>query len=156
MSQTSPFLQKDKNDVLSLTQEGASHFARLALDCLQKEYPNKLNQVLADESNLKSPHELHPAFYGCFDWHSSVHGHWMLVKLLQKFPDIPEANEIRTKLNENLTTENIQGEVVYFQQASKSWERMYGWSWLMKLSEELYAGADIDEDFQRWSKTYNR
>jgi len=89
-----PFLQSSETGQLDLTEAGASHFARLALDCIQKEYPNKLNQVLTDNSQLKEPQDLHPAFYGCFDWHSSVHGHWMLVKLLKKFPYLPEANEI--------------------------------------------------------------
>ena len=117
---------------------------------MQREYPNKLNQVLSDGSQLKSPKELHPAFYGCFDWHSSVHGHWMLVRLLRVFPDLPEREEIRQKLHENLSTENIQGEVNYFKTASKSWERMYGWSWLMKLAEEVHLLKDIDGE--KWSK----
>ena len=149
MSQTSPFLQKDENGILSLTEQGASHFAQLALSCLQKEYPNKLNQVLSDKTGLKEPHELHPAFYGCFDWHSSVHGHWMLIKLLQQFPNMPEAAEIRQKLNENLSAANIEREVTYFKSSSKSWERMYGWSWLMKLSEELFWWNDADG--KQWS-----
>jgi len=145
-----PFLSKKENGQLQLTQAGASHFAQLALGCLQKEYPNKLNQVLPDETMLKEPHELHPTFYGCFDWHSSVHGHWVLVRLLRQFPEMPEASEIRKKLNENLTAENIKGEVEYLAQASKSWERMYGWSWLLKLAEELYSWKD--EDAQKWSQ----
>jgi len=70
-----PFLETTKNGQLKMTAKGASHFAGLALSCLQKEYPNKLNQTLADKSQLKEPSELHPAFYGCYDWHSSVHGH---------------------------------------------------------------------------------
>ena len=145
-----PFLRQEDNGQLELTTQGASHFARLALDCMQREYPNKLNQVLSDGSQLKSPKELHPAFYGCFDWHSSVHGHWMLVRLLRVFPDLPEREEIRQKLHENLSTENIQGEVNYFKTASKSWERMYGWSWLMKLAEEVHLLKDIDGE--KWSK----
>lgn len=145
-----PYLKKNTDGRLQLTQNGGSHFAQLALGCLQKEYPNKLNQVLPDRSMLKQPHELHPAFYGCFDWHSSVHGHWMLVRLLRQFPDLPEANEIRKKLNENLTEENINGEVEYLSQASKSWERMYGWAWLLKLAEELYSWDDADAKI--WSK----
>lgn len=129
---------------MELTQAGASHFAQLALDCIHKEYPNKLNQVLHDSTQLNEPHELHPAFYGCFDWHSSVHGHWMLVRLLKQFPTMPEAFEIRQKLDKNLTQENIQQEVAYLAQANRSWERMYGWAWLLKLSEELYTWPDYD------------
>ncbi len=146
----STFLIKKADGSLALSQKGASHFAGLALSCLQQEYPNKLNQVLSDNRQLQEPHVLHPAFYGCFDWHSSVHGHWMLIKILKDFPKIPEAKEIRKKINENLSPENIAGEVAYFKNCSKSWERMYGWSWLMKLSEELYFWKD--EQGQQWSK----
>lgn len=145
-----PFLNINDRGQLQLTEKGASHFARLALDCVQREYPNKLNQVLKTEESLGTPRQLHPAFYGCFDWHSSVHGHWMLVRLLRQFPQLPEAEEIRQKLGQNLTAENIAVEVDYLKTASKSWERMYGWSWLMKLSEELYLWKD--EDGQNWSK----
>jgi len=145
-----PFLKTTESGQLKMTEKGASHFAGLALSCLQKEYPNKLNQVLKDKNDLKEPTELHPAFYGCFDWHSSVHGHWMLVKLLKDFPNLPEAKVIRKKLGENLTAENIKGEVEYFKAASKSWERMYGWSWLMKLAEELHTFKD--EEAQAWAK----
>ena len=145
-----PFLQTMDNGRLKLTVEGASHFAGLALSCMQREYPNKLNQTLNDENDLKEPTELHPAFYGCYDWHSSVHGHWMLVKLLKDFPNMAEAGEIRKKLGQNLTAENIAGEVRYMETSSKSWERMYGWSWLMKLAEELHTWKDTDG--QKWSK----
>jgi hypothetical protein len=145
-----PFLKTTESGQIKMTEKGASHFASLALSCLQKEYPNKLNQVLKDGNDLKRPTELHPAFYGCFDWHSSVHGHWMLVKLLKDFPNLPEAKMVRKKLGENLTAENIKAEILYFSNASKSWERMYGWSWIMKLAEELYNSKD--EDAQIWFK----
>ncbi len=145
-----PFLKTTESGKLKMTEKGASHFSSLALSCLQQEYPNKLNQVLKNGNDLKRPTELHPAFYGCFDWHSSVHGHWMLVKLLKDFPNLPEAKMIRKKLGENLTAENIKGEVAYLTTASKSWERMYGWSWLMKLAEELHTFKD--DEAQMWSK----
>ncbi|MEL6862821.1 MAG: DUF2891 domain-containing protein [Bacteroidota bacterium] len=147
--QDNPYLQLLDNGQLALTEAGASHFAGLALTCLEQEYPNKLNQVLVDSSALKSPRALHPAFYGCFDWHSSVHGHWMLVRLLRTFPKLPEAPAIREALDRNLSAENIAGEVAYFKTASKSWERMYGWSWLLKLAEELHNWKDPQA--QRWS-----
>ena len=145
-----PFLTADPNGKLSLTAAGASHFARLALDCVQREYPNKLNQVLDTEKELKTPAVLHPAFYGCFDWHSAVHGHWMLVSLLKKFPDLPEETEIRRKISDNITAENIAVEVDYFAAENKNWERPYGWAWLLKLSEELYTWDDPQG--KEWAK----
>ncbi len=144
-----PFIHRDQKGQLKLTVSGASHFAQLALSCIQQEYPNKLGQVLKDEQSLKTPKVLHPAFYGCFDWHSSVHGHWMLVRLLKLFPDLSEAAEIRAMLRTNLSAQNVLAEVDYLANASKSWERMYGWSWLMKLSEELYDWEDTDG--RQWS-----
>ena len=125
-----------------LSIEAAERFAGLAFSCIHREYPNKLNQVLADESFLKPPRELHPAFYGCFDWHSSVHGHWMLVKLLKDFPDLPRRDEIAAGVFESLAPENIAGEVAYFETASRSWERMYGWAWLLQLATELHTWDD--------------
>ncbi len=123
---------------ISLDQKGASRLARLALKCVRKEFPNKPEHVMNDASEVKGPKALHPAFYGCYDWHSSVHGHWMLAKLLRIFPDLPEANEIRTTLDANLTSENILAEVAYLKQPNRqSFERTYGWAWLLKLAEEL-------------------
>lgn len=148
-NESNTFLKTDTEGRLWLTQSGASHFAQLALKCIHQEYPNKLNQTLSDDSMLKEPKVLHPAFYGCYDWHSSVHGHWMLIRLLKQFPKLPEGDEIRRKIGANLTMENIQTEVDYIQQESKSWERMYGWSWLLKLAEELYTWNDPDG--KKWS-----
>ncbi len=128
---------------LVLTASGASHFARLALDCIHREYPNKLNQVLESDAFLKSPRELHPAFYGCFDWHSSVHGHWMLVKLVKTFPDLPERDDVLAALGTSLTAANIAAEVGYMEQESSAWERTYGWAWLLQLATEL---GDWDND----------
>ena len=132
-------------DGLGLTRETASGFSRLALGCIHREYPNKPSHVMNDEKEVLGPKALHPVFYGCFDWHSSVHGHWMLVRLLRLFPDLPEEREIRTALNENLTAENVQVEVEYLQQPNrKSFERTYGWAWLLKLAEELNAWDDSE------------
>lgn len=122
---------------ITLTSESAVRFARLALDCMHREYPNKLGQVLKDAAGLLPPETLHPAFYGCFDWHSSVHGHWMLVRLLKAFPDISLREQIIDGLSTSLTPENILGEVAYFDDASASWERTYGWAWLLQLASEL-------------------
>jgi hypothetical protein len=128
---------------LPLTLELANELAELPIKCMDQEYPNKLGQVLASSDNLGQPHELHPAFYGCFDWHSAVHGHWMLVKLLKSFPELEKADTIRQKLAINLTAENIEKEVAYFQQKQeRSYERTYGWAWLLKLAEELDSWDD--------------
>lgn len=104
---------------------------------MHREYPNKLSQVLADETQLLPPRDLHPAFFGCFDWHSSVHGHWMLIKLLKEFPELPERQQIIDGLSLSLSPENINGEIAYIDVESASWERTYGWAWLLQLATEL-------------------
>jgi len=134
----------------SLNEKQASHFAALALKCVAREYPNKPEHVINNTSEVKSPKELHPTFYGCYDWHSSVHGHWMLVRLLKTFPNLPEAAQIRSALEANLTAENVQAEVAYMRQPNRqSFERTYGWAWLLKLAEELMTWKDADG--KRWS-----
>jgi hypothetical protein len=134
----------------SLTKEHASAFAKLALKGISKEYPHKPGIVFASVADVKSPKALHPAFYGCFDWHSSVHGHWMLVRVLRLFPDLPEAKEIRSVLGEHLTADNLKAEAEYFaRQDAKSFERPYGWTWLLKLAEELHTWDDADA--KKWS-----
>lgn len=135
----------------SLTQTQASHFAGLALKCVRKEFPNKLDHVNNDAADVRNPRAMHGAFYGCFDWHSSVHGHWMLVHLLRLFPGLPEARDIRTALDANLDAKNITNEVAYLGEANRqSFERTYGWAWLLKLAEELRDWND--EDARRWSR----
>lgn len=126
-----------------LTFNEANRLVRLPLDCLQTEYPNKLNQSLQDSTHLGSPKQLHPAFYGCYDWHSSVHGHWSLVSLLKQFPSLNQASTIRNKLVENISKENVLAEVDYFNmEGNKSYERTYGWAWILKLAEELHTWQD--------------
>ena len=138
------------DSTIHLSSETASGFARLALNCIHREYPNKLSHVMNDSSEVLGPHNLHPAFYGCFDWHSSVHGHWMLVRLLKLYPHLPEAAEIRAALDDNLSAENIGTEIAYLHQKSrKSFERTYGWAWLLKLAEELELWNDPDGN--RWA-----
>ena len=143
-SSDNPYLKVDsKSGKISLTASGASFLSDLALHCIHQEFPNKLSHVINDETEIKGPRELHPAFYGCFDWHSSVHGHWMLVRLLKQFPKMTKASEIREKLAANLTAENIAKEVSYIQEPGrKSFERMYGWSWLLQLALELETWDD--------------
>ena len=120
------------------------HFA---YECIDQEYPNKLNQVLGDDSYLAPPRVLHPAFYGCFDWHSSVHGHWTLVTILKHFPDFQYRNEIMAKLQKNITKENIQKEIAYFDdEHNRTFERTYGWAWLLKLDEALREWNAVEAD----------
>ena len=129
---------------MALSQEQASAFARLAFEGMHKEFPAKPGDVLNSAADIKSPRALHPAFYGCFDWHSSVHGHWMLVRLLRQFPRLSEAKRIRAALASNLTARNLQAEADYFDGPNRqSFERMYGWAWLLKLAEELHSWDDV-------------
>ncbi|WP_435010186.1 DUF2891 domain-containing protein [Tundrisphaera lichenicola] len=135
----------------SLTGDQASAFARLALKGLTKEFPNKPEHVMGGPDDVKGPKALHPAFYGSFDWHSSVHGHWMLARIVRRFPDLPETREIREVLGANLSAENLKAEAEYFaRKESRSFERPYGWAWLLKLAEEL--GDWDDPDARAWSK----
>jgi hypothetical protein len=140
-----------RSQMNSLNEKQASHFAALAMKCVSREFPNKPEHVINNAGEVQSPKALHPAFYGCYDWHSSVHGHWMLVRLLKSFPNLPESAQIRTALNANLTAENIAAEVAYMKQPNRqSFERTYGWAWALKLAEELHAWDDADG--KRWSE----
>ena len=135
---------------LSLDAGAASHFAQLALKCVRQEYPNKLDHVMNGAQEVQSPRALHPAFYGCYDWHSSVHGHWMLTRLLRRFPGLPEASAIRAAIDEHLAPQAIATEVAYFGQPNrKSFERTYGWAWLLKLAAELRTWDSPDA--RRWA-----
>jgi hypothetical protein len=116
----------------------AERFAKLALACVHKEYPNKIAHVLNDDGDVAPPRKLTPAFYGCYDWHSSVHGHWLLARLARTFPDAPFAAPARDALQESLTPEHIKAEVIYLNgQGRTSFERPYGLAWLMQLAQEL-------------------
>lgn len=130
-------------DKVTLNITEANNLAELPLACLNTEYPNKLGQTLENKNAMDEPHVLHPAFYGCFDWHSSVHAHWSLVSLLKQFPELKKNEEIREKLKTSLSSENIEGEVAYFnRKESTAYERTYGWAWLLKLSQELKSWED--------------
>jgi hypothetical protein len=130
---------------LQLTDHQASQFSRLALAGITREYPNAPGVVMNGPEDAFAPHVLHPAFYGCFDWHSAVHSHWMLVRLLRLFPNLSEARGIRLALTKNLSAENIQAEKTYLEQPNRrSFERTYGWAWLLKLAEELDGWDDPD------------
>lgn len=121
----------------------ANKLIELPLHCVTTEYPNKLGQTIGSDADLQPPHELHPTFYGCFDWHSAVHGYWSMVTLLKEFPELEKASEVREILKQNITKENIAQEVVYFQlKLNTSYERTYGWAWLLKLAEALHTWDD--------------
>lgn len=135
-------LQKNDLDMVYapvLNLNKAYKLAKLPLQCINIEYPNRLSQTLSSNKDLKSPIVLHPAFYGCFDWHSSVHGHWSLISLLKQFPNLNNADSIKMQLLNNMSKNNIAAEVNYFKSKhNTSFERTYGWAWLLKLAEEIH------------------
>jgi hypothetical protein len=136
--------------VPALDEAAASRFAALALHCVHLEYPNKLSHTLASDADARPPRELSPAFYGCYDWHSSVHGHWLLARLARQFPGAAFAAPARAALERSLNPANIAGEVKYFQTPGRaSFERPYGLAWLLQLAAELH-GWD-DPQAQRWA-----
>ena len=117
----------------------AQRFSRLALDCVLKEFPNKISRTTETAEAIGRPKEIFPAFYGCFDWHSAVHGHWLLVRLLRDGQlDAETQAEIVTKLDTNINEQTIAGELANFRRPARgSWERPYGWAWLLQLTAEL-------------------
>ena len=116
----------------------AERFANLALTCVHKEYPNKISHNLNSDADVAPPRKLTPAFYGCYDWHSSVHGHWLLVRLVRTFPNAAFAPSAREALRHSLTAENIAQEAVYLRADGRaSFERPYGLAWLLQLVAEL-------------------
>jgi hypothetical protein len=122
----------------SLTPELARKFAQVALSHVTKEYPNKLEHVLNKRADLKSPRELHPVFFGSFDWHSCVHAYWLLATLLRLFPEMREAEKIEALFDAQLTPAKVRAEVRYLgQPLRETFERPYGWAWLLMLSAEL-------------------
>ena len=121
----------------------ASRLARMALAGIEREYPHKPEHVLNGPEDARLPRELHPAFYGCYDWHSAVHTHWMLARLARSLPNLPEAAEIRRVLRSHLTTQHIATEIRYMESPNRiSFERAYGWAWLWCLAAELHCWAD--------------
>ncbi len=141
--------EKPAIEEVKLTSDLAKKIFSMPTHCLEIEYPNKLGQVLGADSDLKSPKELRPVFYGCFDWHSSVHGYWSIIKLLKEFPELDANGEVRNLLNKHITEENVAVEISFFKDKNNlGFERTYGWAWLFKLQEELYTWKDADA--QRW------
>ena len=119
-------------------QAQAERFAKMALDCIHKEYPNKLSHSLNSDNDVKPPRELTPAFYGCYDWHSSVHGHWLLVRFIRLYPQSAVAAEARRAVGQSITPAHMALEVKYQQEDGRSsFERPYGMAWLLQLAAEL-------------------
>jgi hypothetical protein len=132
-----------------LTPDLAASFARIALGHVTREYPNKLDHMLDGPQDAQGPRALHPIFYGSFDWHSCVHGYWLLASLLRLHPQMAEADQIRALFAEAFTEQNVEGEVAYLRRpSSRGFERPYGWGWLLKLQAELIAHPD-----QPWAAT---
>ncbi|OLF77649.1 hypothetical protein AWH62_02960 [Maricaulis sp. W15] len=135
----------------AVSQDQERHFLQLALDCVDREYPNKISHVLQSDTDALTPRALHPAFYGCFDWHSAVHGHWLIVRLLRGGLDAEAEVAATTALDAHLNTAAIAGEVAYFQAEGRaSFERPYGLAWLLQLGAELREWDDPRA--RRWSQ----
>lgn len=148
--------QKDKSEISkedgmtiqdfpepTFTLAEANKLIEMPLHCVGTEYPYKPGETLESKADLVEPVSVHPIFYGCFDWHSAVHGYWSMVTLLKQFPEMDRAEEVRKLLKEKITAENVATEVAFFEKPiNKSFERTYGWAWLLKLSEELHNWDD--------------
>jgi hypothetical protein len=129
----------------------ATRFARLALANVVREYPHKLDHLILKANDWAAPRTLHPLFYGSYDWHSSVHMHWLLVRLLRLFPDLAESNLIREHFNHQWSAEAVKVECDYFlRPTSQTFERPYGWGWLLMLSCELARCARNDDEALLW------
>lgn len=129
--------------------ETAEAWASLVLKGVDTEFPNKMSLVYTGADQIRRPAHTFPAFYGCFDWHSSVHGHWVLVRLLRNHPSIEAADRLRDTLSRHLSRENLQHEAAFFSlDEQKTFERMYGWAWLLRLVIELHQWDDTDAS--RW------
>lgn len=142
-----PLQAEESSQAVPVDAELAARFARLALDCVHREYPNKISHVLNSPADARTPSSLYPVFYGCFDWHSSVHGHWLLVRLLNTVPEdrMPAGlrDEIIAALMQSFTAEAVAGEVAYFNETGRqSFERPYGMAWFLQLTAELRQWQD--------------
>lgn len=131
--------------------ETVARFVQLALGCVHKEFPNKISHTLDDETDVRPPRALTPAFYGCYDWHSAVHAHWLLARAARLYPDAAFAPAARGALDRSLTDGNIAGEVAYLQRAGRAaFERPYGLAWVLRLAAELH-GWD-DPEARDWAR----
>lgn len=138
-------------ETLAVVAPHAPSFVRTALANIRQEYPNKPDHVMSDATDLRPPRALHPVFYGSYDWHSSVHMHWLLVRLLRLFPALPEAAQIQSAFDAHFTGANIAAEAVYLRKPTNaSFERTYGWAWFLKLQTELAELAKTNDRATIW------
>ena len=134
----------------TITPDLASAFAHIALANVIREFPNKLDHVMGAAGDARRPRDLHPAFYGSFDWHSCVHMHWLLARVRRIVPDLPQRKAIEALFDDHLTTSNMAAECAYLARPeSRSFERTYGWAWLLELATELRRGSDAAS--RRWA-----
>jgi hypothetical protein len=132
--------------------KAAERFANLALACVHKEYPNKISHTLNSDADVAAPRKLTPAFYGCYDWHSSVHGYWLLVRLVRTFPNANFVQPAREALRQSLSPENIAQEATYLRgQGRASFERPYGLAWLLQLWRNSRSGTILKQE--KWLAT---
>ncbi|MBU9518280.1 DUF2891 domain-containing protein [Burkholderia multivorans] len=139
-----------------LTPDLASKFASLALAHLTREYPNKLTHALAGPQDVQPPRALHPIFYGSYDWHSCVHGYWLVLRVLERHSALPEAARIVDVVDAHFTDANVAGERAYLALPHNSgFERPYGWAWLLALCGQLerLARQGTVPQAARWAKT---
>ena len=136
--------------VLDVTR--AEELVQLSLDCVDRKFPYKIGYRFDSPEWIKPHYEVTPSFYGCWDWHSAVHGHWTMTKILKMFPDISVADSIRAKLRTNLSRQRLDAEFRFFtdNDFTKGFERTYGWAWLMKLYSELSTWDD--KEGQAWAR----
>ncbi len=133
----------------TLTPDLASRFARTALGHVAREWPNKLDHTMSGPDDVRAPRSLHPVFYGSFDWHSCVHGYWLLARLVRRFPQLPEAPRIHVLFDEHFAHDKIAAEIAYLERPqSRGFERPYGWAWALMLTGEL--ARHDGEDGRRW------
>ena len=138
-----------------LTEELADRFCEIALGHVTREYPNKLDHVLNGPGEAKGPRELHPVFYGSFDWHSCVHGYWLMARCLRRYPEMKSAGKVRALFDEQLTPEKVHHELAYLSRPlADPFERPYGWAWLLMLQAELDRHAA--HDAHRWDAALRR
>ena len=142
----------DRASAQGFDEAVAGRFAKLALACVHQEYPNKIAHVLSGDQDVAPPRELTPAFFGCYDWHSAVHGHWLLTRLARVYPDAEFTSLARAAIGQSLTPEKIRGEVHYLTGRGRvSFERPYGLAWLLQLAAELREWDDAEA--RAWSAT---
>jgi hypothetical protein len=140
------------SDFPILTPERAAAFADTALANVLREFPNKMDHVMGAAGDVRRPHDLHPAFYGSFDWHSCVHMHWLLARVRRIFPGLPQREAIDALFDNHLTPGNIAAELAYLARPeSRGFERTYGWAWLLEFATELRRGSDPES--RRWAGT---